>query len=60
MKTYTLEQWLTLRNFSRPFWYVLKKRGDAPRHFQVGRLVRITEEADVEWLKAREAESVAA
>jgi hypothetical protein len=55
VKTYTLEQWLNLRNFSRPFWYVLKKRGEAPRHFQVGRCVRITEEADVEWLKARQA-----
>jgi hypothetical protein len=60
MKTYSLDQWLKMRNLSRPFWYVLKKRGEAPRHFNVGRLVHITDEADAEWLKAREAESVAA
>jgi predicted DNA-binding transcriptional regulator AlpA len=60
MKTYPLDQWLQLRDFSRPFWYVLKKRGEAPRHFNVGRRVFVTEEADAEWLKAREAESVAA
>lgn len=60
MKSFSLEQWLALHSLSRPFWYRLIERKMAPRTFRVGRCVRISEEANNEWLKAREAESVAA
>jgi predicted DNA-binding transcriptional regulator AlpA len=60
MKSYSLDQWLSLHSLSRPFWYVLKQRGEAPRTFRIGRCVRISDEANTEWLKAREAESIAA
>jgi predicted DNA-binding transcriptional regulator AlpA len=60
MKSYSLDQWLALHSFSRPFWYKLVGRGEAPRSFRVGRCVRITEEANTEWLKTREAEAIAA
>jgi excisionase family DNA binding protein len=60
MKSYSLDQWLALHSLSRPFWYRLVTRGEAPRAFRVGRCVRISEEANNEWLKAREAEAIAA
>jgi hypothetical protein len=56
---YTLSDWLKKRNFSRSFFYVLRAQGKAPRHYYAGKVVRITPEADAEWLKAREAESAA-
>lgn len=59
MKSYSLDQWLALHSLSRPFWYKLVNRGEAPRAFRVGRCVRISEEANAEWLKAREAASSA-
>jgi predicted DNA-binding transcriptional regulator AlpA len=55
MKSYSLEQWLALHSLSRPFWYKLVERGEAPRSFRIGRCVRISEEANTEWLRAREA-----
>jgi predicted DNA-binding transcriptional regulator AlpA len=45
MKSYSLDQWLALHSLSRPFWYKLVDRGEAPRAFRIGRCVRISEEA---------------
>lgn len=60
MKSFSLDQWLNLHSLSRPFWYKLVNRGEAPRTFRIGRCVRISEEANTEWLKTREAKAVAA
>jgi predicted DNA-binding transcriptional regulator AlpA len=53
MKCYNLDDWLKLRSISRPHWYKLVKDGRAPNFFYVGRRVKITEQADTEWLQAR-------
>jgi len=57
MATKTIEQWCESHGFSRSFFYVLKKRGKAPRTMSVGTCVRISDEADVEWVRARETET---
>ena len=59
MKSYSLDQRLELHSLSRPFWYQLVKRGEAPHFFRVGRNVRITEQANLEWLRARGAKAAA-
>jgi hypothetical protein len=38
-------------------FYILDKRGEAPRTFNAGKCRRISDEADVEWTRAREDES---
>jgi len=57
MISMTIQQWCDLHRFSRGEFYRLKKLGIAPRTFNVGRCVRITESANAEWLQARENES---
>jgi predicted DNA-binding transcriptional regulator AlpA len=59
MKTYSLEDWLKLHNISRAYWYKLVSKGMAPKTFKVMSRIRITEEANNEWLAARIAESAA-
>jgi excisionase family DNA binding protein len=39
---------------TRPTWYNLLKRGDAPPHFNVGSRVLISTEAVAAWLAERE------
>ncbi|MER8688752.1 transcriptional regulator [Mesorhizobium sp. M1136] len=40
---------------SRSTYYNLKAAGLAPREYVVGKLVRISAEAEAEWVRAREA-----
>jgi predicted DNA-binding transcriptional regulator AlpA len=61
MQSKTIEQFCDSHGISRAFWYALKKRGLTPRTFTIGgKLRRITEAAEREWIKAREAESMSA
>ncbi|MCK1311603.1 transcriptional regulator [Bradyrhizobium sp. 45] len=57
MRSFSIDEWCQLHRFSRPFFYKLRGQGQAPRTYNVGRIVRITEEANTEWLRAREAAS---
>ncbi|GLS39202.1 hypothetical protein GCM10010869_47990 [Mesorhizobium tianshanense] len=41
--------------FSRSSYYVMRDKGYGPRELVIGRLVRITAEAEAEWLHEREA-----
>ena len=43
---------------SRSSYYNLKAAGLAPRAYVVGKLVRISAEAEAEWVRQREAEGV--
>lgn len=55
MRSYSILEWCELHGLSRPFFYKLAKQGEAPKTFNIGRCVRITEQANREWLAAREA-----
>jgi hypothetical protein len=59
--SYTLNEWLALRKYSRAHWYRLKARDEAPEVIGQGRLQRITAEADARWLREqkRKADSTA-
>lgn len=58
MQTFTIAEWCEMRKISRAYFYVLAKRGEAPKTIRFGaRSVRITAEADAAWLAAREAAS---
>jgi hypothetical protein len=57
MKSYTVREWAGLHGFTREYFYTLKERGKAPRFYRSGVCIRITEEANAEWLAAREAET---
>lgn len=57
MQSLTISEWCARHKVSRPHFYNLIKAGKAPRIMKVGRAVRISEEADCEWRRAREAET---
>jgi len=52
--SYTLNEWLRLRRYSRAEWYRMKERDDAPDVIGEGRMQRITPDADAKWLKSQE------
>ena len=60
MKSMSIEEWCRAHGLSRSFFYKLAEQVQAPRSFKVGRIVRISEEANREWVAAREAESTEA
>ncbi|WP_340667530.1 transcriptional regulator [Bradyrhizobium ottawaense] len=57
MRSFSIDEWCQLHGFCRAFFYKLRAQGQAPRTYNVGRIVRISEEANNEWLRAREAPS---
>jgi hypothetical protein len=60
MASKTIDEWCKSHGFSRGFYYILKKQKKAPRTMEIGAARRISEEADAEWTRAREAESESA
>jgi hypothetical protein len=58
MASKTIEEWTKSHGFSRSFFYVLKKRNLGPRTFSAGAAVRISDEADADWVRSREAGSI--
>jgi hypothetical protein len=54
MSSKTIQQWCDSHGFSRGFFYILKRQNKAPRTFNAGAAVRISDEADTEWVRARE------
>jgi hypothetical protein len=52
--SYTINEWLALRKYSRAEWYRMKTRGETPAVIGAGRMQRITPEADAKWLRAQE------
>jgi hypothetical protein len=55
--SFSIEQWCQRHNISRSTYYKLVSAGKAPRTMNVMNCIRISEDADREWVKAREAES---
>jgi predicted DNA-binding transcriptional regulator AlpA len=56
----TIDQWCNKHDLSRSTFYKLRKIGKAPRIIKVLECVRITDDADREWVEAREAEAMEA
>ena len=52
--SYTINEWLELRRYSRAEWYRMKARGEAPDVIGEGRMQRITPESDTRWLREQE------
>lgn len=57
MRSFSISEWCDMHGLSRAFYYILQARGEAPRTFPVGSRVRISEDANREWILAREAAS---
>jgi len=57
MRSYTIEAWADLHGFTRAYFYILEKRGQAPETYRVGRSRRVSEDANANWLRQREAAS---
>jgi predicted DNA-binding transcriptional regulator AlpA len=55
MRSFSIAEWCLLHHISRAFFYKLASQGEAPKTFKVGKLTRISEAANNEWLAAREA-----
>jgi len=52
--SYTIVEWCAARRISRGSFYKLKEQGIAPRFACVGTKIIISDEADREWMAARE------
>lgn len=52
----TIDGFCARHGFSRSKYYLDRARGLTPREYVVGKLVRISEEAEAAWVKAREAD----
>src|SRR5262249_29221284 len=48
--SFTINEWLKLRRYSRAEWYRMKARGDTPDVIGEGRMQRVTPDADARWL----------
>lgn len=57
MVTMSIPEWCESYGFSRGYYYILKRRSEAPQTIRIGRHVRITEQANRDWLRARETAS---
>jgi predicted DNA-binding transcriptional regulator AlpA len=53
-RSFTIIEWCAMRGYSRPFFYTLLKRGDAPDTIGEGKAQRITDAADARWQKRQE------
>jgi hypothetical protein len=58
-QSYTIDQWCRNRKVSRAMFYVLAEKGLAPRTHYIGSKRLVSDQADREWLAAREAEAAA-
>jgi predicted site-specific integrase-resolvase len=52
----TIGEWCKMHSISRGTYYLLRKEGKAPRTIMCRSRPRITEEANAEWIRAREEE----
>ncbi len=55
--SFTINEWLKLRRYSRAEWYRMKARGEGPNVIGEGRMQRITPESDARWLRQQERKS---
>lgn len=57
MLSYSIDEWCKMHGLSRSFFYKLQSRGEGPNTFKVGKLTRISEEANRLWVAGKEAEA---
>ena len=55
--SFTLDEWCRYRRISRAMFYKLDQQNLAPATYYVGAKRLISDEADADWLRAREAEA---
>jgi Zn-dependent peptidase ImmA (M78 family) len=55
--SFSINEWCKHRRISRAMFYLLDQQGLAPKTYYVGARRFISDEADVAWLTAREAET---
>jgi hypothetical protein len=56
--SFTIPEWCERHNMSESQYFKLRREGRGPRLMSTGDVgVRISREADVEWIRAREAEA---
>jgi hypothetical protein len=56
-RSFTVIEWCAMRGYSRPFFYILRKTGDAPDVIGKGKAQRITDTADARWVRKQERKS---
>ena len=56
-RSFTLQEWCDSRRISRAMFYVLDAQGKAPRTHYAGAKRLISDQADADWVRAREAEA---
>jgi hypothetical protein len=56
-RSYTISEWCECRRISRAMYYKLRGQGLAPPTHSAGTKQLISGEADIEWVRAREAET---
>ena len=56
--SFSIEQWCQRHNVSRSTYYKLLKAGKSPKTMKVLDCIRISEDADRQWVRDREAEAV--
>ena len=54
LRSFTIGQWCTMRGYSRPYFYMLRRDGNAPDVIGTGKAQRITDAADARWVKRQE------
>jgi len=55
--SFSLDEWCVRRRISRAMFYKLDEQGRAPKTHKVGARRLISAEADLAWVRAREAET---
>lgn len=57
MKSFSIKTFCARQEIGRTHYYALEKAGLGPRTFLVGTVRRISEQAEADWVAAREAET---
>jgi predicted DNA-binding transcriptional regulator AlpA len=55
MRSFSIDTWCEMHGFSRAMFYKLVSANAGPRTFKIGRNVRISDDANSEWVRACEA-----
>lgn len=53
--SYTIDEWCARHRTCRSNFYKLQREGNGPKTYRIGSVQRISEAADTEWVRDREA-----
>jgi predicted DNA-binding transcriptional regulator AlpA len=54
-RSLTIDEWCSNRRMSRSTLYAMWRRGEGPKFYRAGRAIRISDEADREWVREAQA-----